>query len=217
MWSRVPYVRFDFHSGTPGDTARPRPPRRHLWDRRGGAYRLEQTRGDTVFVVLFNVNDRRGRAYANGAMLPDSAQQRQWRERAYETFINDTYWLLAPTKLFDAGVTRAYAADSSSAATDVLNLSFGAVGLTPGDRYWLYVDRATGRLDAWRFFLQDSEGPGPKIAKAGWKEITTPFGTARIPEQNVFEGTGRILYTDHVGLPTDVNQGHFTVPSVMLE
>ena len=73
----MPFLRFDFRSSTPGDTARARPPRRHLWDRQTGAYRLEMARPDSAIVALFNVNEARaGRVFVNGAPVADTAAAR---------------------------------------------------------------------------------------------------------------------------------------------
>ena len=68
--------------------------------------------------------------------------------QAWKWFINDSYWLLAPAKLMDPGVHRRL--DDQGR----LVLTFGEVGLTPGDRYTLSVDRDTGRVTKWQYRLQ---------------------------------------------------------------
>lgn len=194
-WEALPALRFDF--GAELDTGERRPPRRHLWDRRTGRYRLEWTTADDAQgVALFSVTGvtggvPAGRVFIDGAPL-DSAATGAELEAAYARFINDTYWLLAPLKLFDPGVRRALAPDSADAATEVLALSFEDVGLTPGDRYWLRADRATGRLVAWSFLLEDG-APGAHR----WEEVVevpTPAGPLRLAtRKRAADGSRSIL------------------------
>ncbi len=79
--------------------------RSHTWDRYEGDYVLEFTDSKThdTYKVYFNVNSRKGVAFKNGAAVGED-ETAQVLERAYSMFINDTYWLLLPTKLNDPGV-----------------------------------------------------------------------------------------------------------------
>lgn len=212
-WSALRYLRFDFATGS--DTSRS-VRARHLWDRSTGDYRLEMPSGeDTVYVALFSVNSREGDVYLNGAEV-DSVREAELLESAYRRFINDTYWLLMPVKLLDPGVNRTYVADSSDAERDVLHLSFGDVGLTPGDQYWVYVDRETGLVDQWAYRLQGHEPdhvPEP-IAWAGHKTLETPAGPIVVSERK--PRPGFVLFTDNVAVPTEVPDGAFTDPQPML-
>ncbi len=206
-WASVPFLRFHFAAEREGAA---RPAVRHLWDRRTGAYRVEMPGGpDTTYVVLFNVNTRKGTAYLDGAPL-DSTQSAGMVERAYGRFINDTYWLLVPLKLFDPGVRRAYVADSSDAATDVLHLSFEQVGLTPGDQYWLYVDKASGQVKAWAYRLQS--GRTGRYVWTGYEAHAAPAGTLDLATRKEAPGGGVAILTDHLGIPADVPAELFTDP-----
>jgi hypothetical protein len=67
---------------------------------------------------------------------------------AYSWFINDSYWLLAPCKVLDPGVTQAVTTAGQ------LALSFSPeTGITPADRYWLSVNE--GVVQSWDYLLQD--------------------------------------------------------------
>ncbi len=68
--------------------------------------------------------------------------------RAWSTWVNDSYWLLASAKLMDAGVLR------SMDEQGRLLLRFDGVGLTPADRYALTFDAEQHRITAWEFTLQ---------------------------------------------------------------
>jgi hypothetical protein len=135
------------------------PGRTHLWDKFTGDYRLESESADgKKSVVLFNVNTQKGKAFENGAQLPDSTASKLVT-RAYASFINDTYWLLVPTKLQDPGVNIKLEPSEIVNNEDcfVLNLNFDKVGLTPGDQYWLYTSKNTGEVIRWKFLLQNQK------------------------------------------------------------
>ncbi len=155
-WEALPVLRFDFVSERDSEEVFRA---RHLWDRQSGAYRLEYEVGeDSLIVAMFSASDfdmaaPTGRAYLNSVPV-DSTDMPARLKDAYERFVNDSYWLLAPFKLFDPGVHRTLAPDSSDATSEVLHLTFENVGLTPGDQYWLRAD-STGKLLSWSFLLED--------------------------------------------------------------
>ncbi len=212
-WSSLRFLRFDFATGD--DTSRS-VHGRHFWDRMTGDYRVEMPSGtDTVYVALFNVNTQEGDVYMNGTEL-DSAREAELLESAYRRYINDTYWLLMPVKLLDPGVDRTYLADSSNAERDVLHLTFGNVGLTPGDQYWVYVDPQTHRVDQWAFRLQHHpEDHVPQLIEwAGHKELDTPHGEVVVSERKPRNGS--VLYTDNVAVPDEAPEGVFSDPQPML-
>lgn len=133
--------------------------RTHHWDSHSGDHRLEgKTRDGDSYVVLHNINSRQGQAWLNGESL-DGPKLADWLERAYGAWINDVYWLLMPYKLLDPGVHLDYAGEETldGVVYDKLKLTFDEVGLTPGDTYWAYLNRETGLMDRWSYFLQDWE------------------------------------------------------------
>lgn len=172
--------------------------RRHLWDRARRRHRIEWSVGDSVIVAVFGteraVEGRPawGDVYFQGVPV-DSASRRRLLRDAYGRFINDMYWLLAPLKLFDPGVRRAVAADSADEATDVLALSFDTVGLTPGDRYWLRVDRGTGRMIGWSYHLESD-----RLGAYAWTDhrtIQAPAGAITLPTRKSAVGRPSVILT----------------------
>ena len=136
--------------------------RSHLWDRFTGDYRFEtKTPDNQNLLVLFNVNTQKGTSYINGTALPDSTNSEQIK-KAYGYFINDSYWLLAPLKLEDEGVNVILNKNEviEGVNCEVLHLTFGNVGITPGDQYWLYVDPENGQIKRWKFLLEGQKEPG---------------------------------------------------------
>jgi hypothetical protein len=67
-------------------------------------------------------------------------------------------------KSFDPGVSREYAGEKTDAAGrvyDVVRFSFDKVGLTPGDVYWMWVNRDTGLVDQWHMKLEGDKPEDP--------------------------------------------------------
>jgi len=219
-FASAPYLRFNFAVETPEGK---RVIGRHLWDRSSGDYRVEwQSAPDSNYVALINVRDVDGQrpsgtVYLNGTELTGEAA-RTAREQAYGRFINDTYWLLAPLKVFDPGVDRSYLSDSSTAEHDVLHLAFGEVGLTPGDEYWLYVFTQTGRLERWGMRLQSmTDGASPQAYTwGGDTTLTTPDGSVVLSRRHEAVGGEQAVLTDHLGLPEEPPEGAFSNPEPML-
>lgn len=106
---------------------------RHVWDRVAGTDTVTHD-GVTVTVSL------------------DSPPERGTPEaKAYARWVNDSYWLIAPLKLADPGTTTEDLGeqDFEGNKVRVLQLSFQGVGLTPGDRYHLYVDPHAHLVVGW--------------------------------------------------------------------
>jgi len=133
--------------------------RLHHWDRHTGRHRLEgEDREGRSYVVLHHLDSREGEVYVDGEKL-EGEKKAEWLENAYGAWINDTYWLLMPYKLRDPGVNLGYDGEEEIDGTtyDKLLLTFDGVGLTPGDRYWAYIDRDTGLMDRWAYHLESWE------------------------------------------------------------
>ena len=206
-WQSLPFLSFEFAAERDGERSTTA---EHLWDRKSGAYRVAWTHRDTAMVALFNVRSREGRVFANGTELsPDTA--RPFLDRAYVRYINDTYWLLMPVKLLDPGVNRTFEADSSDAETEVLRLTFGEVGLTPGDTYWVYVDRQSGRVNRWAFVLQGNPDAPPSYAEwTDWQSYPAAAGPVWMANRkNTAWGA---LLTDRIATPLSVDPLRFLEP-----
>mgnify|MGYP006271505295 FL=1 len=219
-FQQAPYLRFNFAVEQGGSAGAPI---RHLWNRSTGDYRVEWTQNDSLYVALVNVNDvtddaAAGTVYYDGAAI-EGARGTQLRAQAYRRYINDTYWLLAPLKVMDPGVNRVVAADSADATHQVLHLTFGDVGLTPGDEYWLYVNRETGQLDRWAFHLQSMpESAPPSVFDwTDYQTLETPNGTVRLATRHEAQGGPVAILTNTLALPPSVPEGAFSDPMPMLD
>lgn len=219
-WAAAPFLRFNFGVETPNGT---QVIARHLWNRKTGTYRVEWSNGpDTSYVALVNVRQVQdgvpsGTAFMNGTELTGSAAE-EARKQAYGRIVNDTYWLLAPLKSFDPGVRRTYLPDSSTSEHDVLRLSFRDVGLTPGDQYWLYVSKETGRLDRWAYHLQgmpDDASPRHYDWTA-YTALNTPAGSIHLSRRKETLGAKQAILTNQLDLPSTPPAGAFSNPDPIL-
>lgn len=171
-WEKARQFQFDFVVEREGKKAASRS---HAWDRYTGDYRVSGVdKAGAPFTVYFNVNTKEGKAFVAGKPA-EGEQQASLVKGAYGMFINDTYWLLAPWKIFDPGVRLAYDGEKpcpDGGVCDVLKLSFTDVGLTPRDVYWLYVTRDGHKMVQWQYVLNGSSDPPTTAAWKDWK----PFG-----------------------------------------
>jgi len=176
----------------------------HYWDKWGGDYRWEQ---DSL-LVLMNVQSRQGRAWLRGAELK-GASLKPVLDRAYSRWINNSYWLIMPYKLLDPGVMLSYVGTDTSMAgqiSDVIQVMFDHVGLTPNNKYLVWVDRASEMVCQWAYY-PDRGDPEPDFVRPWneWHEIS-----------GVWMSTGRGTERHHVtnlALPDTIPSSVFTDPA----
>jgi hypothetical protein len=198
-WDNTRYIHFTFAGR-----------RTHWWDKWTGRYRVEgQNREGQKYVVLTNINTKEGTAYLNGQKA-EGDQAKQLLEAAYGAWVNDTYWLLMPYKLKDPGVNLSPAGEETidGKTYDKLALSFESVGLTPGDRYWAYINRDTGLMDRWSFILQDmpKEGPPSVWLWTGWQK----HGNIMLAPHRSHVGDDRKLELSDIAVPDQIPDSVFT-------
>jgi len=208
-WQKARQLRFDFVVERGGTRAAEI---HHLWDRYTGDYRLLGTdKSGAPYAVYFNVNTRDGNAFVNGRAV-EGAEKKKLLETAYGRFINDTYWLLAPWKVFDPGVHRDYDGEKTGpegALCDVIRLTFDNVGLTPKDVYWLWVTRDGRRMVQWQYVLG---GAQEEPTTAVWKEWKT-FGGVSLSLEKDFVGKPLRIRFDNVAVSPSRDDKDFAVPS----
>jgi hypothetical protein len=125
-----------------------------IWDKLSGNVRINFP-DSTVYLV--NINDGSGSVYKGGEEIinPDSLAKEL--DRAKRIWINDSYWLVMPFKLKDSGVTLKHLGTEQTAdstPSHVLELTFKEVGVTPQNRYLVYVDTATSLVNQWAYFSE---------------------------------------------------------------
>jgi hypothetical protein len=206
-WNATRYLRFDYAVDREGRNVLRRS---HTWDKLSGAYRVEaQTAAGDPFIVVMNLNTREGSAWVKGAPVAGD-ELKKLLEEAFALWTSDTYWLLMPYKLRDPGVILAY--DGLEAREkqrwDKVRLSFDGVGLTPKDRYWIYVNRRTGLVDRWEFVLNGESKPRTSFAWDGWQA----YGRIQLANERVNAVDGTRIYFPRIEVPESVPAAVFRSP-----
>jgi len=168
-WDALRGLRWTFEVST-NDTVRS--VRRHSWDKTAGWHRVSgKTRAGVDFLFIHKLNTNEGMAWMGGNKI-EGDSLRKLLKRANSLWINDTYWMLMPYKLRDPGVTLKYAGSERMGdyIFDKIALSFRDVGDTPGDHYWVWVNRGSHRVERWDMVLQGNKPPPESYSWEGWEQ-----------------------------------------------
>lgn len=87
--------------------------------------------------------------------------------KAYEFFINDSFWLVAPFKIRDKGVVRSTVDLEEERG---LLLTYTSGGVTPGDSYLWIID-SRGFPSSWKLWTSNIPLGGVELSWAGWKKL----------------------------------------------
>lgn len=139
-----------------------------VWDKWTGNVRIDTGNGATL---LTNINDETGNAYLNGKQVMDADSTANLMQRAKSIWINHSYWLVMPYKLKDSGVTLTYVGEEATQdgrMADKLNLTFEAVGRTPQNMYYVWVDKETRLVSQWAYY-PTADTKEPRFVNP-WKE-----------------------------------------------
>ena len=144
-WNKTRYITWKFFGG-----------RLHVWDKWTGRLRFEN--GDLT--VLMNIHTKEGQVYRNGIQetQPDSVQK--YLNNGYRAWINDSYWLVMPYKLKDSGVTLKYDGETqmeNGRDAHQLTLIFDSVGVTPENKYNVYIDKEHMMVEEWAYYPKASD------------------------------------------------------------
>ncbi|MCG9792617.1 hypothetical protein [Flavobacterium algicola] len=140
--------------------------RKLFWNKWTGDVRVENPDADQI--IILNVNTLKGKVFENGKLVTDADKSNKMLQQAKNWWINDSYWLVMPWKLQDPGVDLSYVKTEQLAngnIADVLQMTFSAVGVTPENKYYIYVDKNDHLIKQWSYFknFKDSE---PKFTMA---------------------------------------------------
>lgn len=146
-WDNVHYLRWNFFGK-----------RTLYWDKWAGNVRIEIPA--KKLLILTNINAKKGHVFRDGKELlqPDSITY--FMDRGYKIWANDSYWLIMPFKLKDPGVNVSYkgsANNSEGTSCYVLELTFNNVGVTPENKYHVYVHKKNYLVTQWDYFEKYSD------------------------------------------------------------
>ncbi len=142
-WDGTRYLAWDFFGA-----------RKLVWDKLSGNVRVDFP-DSTVY--LLNINDGSGKALKQGEEITNPDSLAKELEKGKNIWINDSYWLVMPFKLKDSGVTLKHLGTRKTledTPSHVLELTFKEVGVTPQNRYLIYVDTTTNLVNQWAFYRE---------------------------------------------------------------
>ncbi len=172
-WDRARYVSWVFFGG-----------RRHLWDKWTGDVRIDDS--ERELTISMNLHTRAGGVRVAGREVEDPALAAEWLDKGYRWWINDSYWMFMPYKLRDPGVHLRSLGDGVLSAdgrpAHVLELTFEGVGVTPENRYVVFVADDTDLVEQWDYFATAADHE-PKFARpwTGWTPHAGSFGEIWLP------------------------------------
>jgi len=137
--------------------------RRLYWDKFTGDVRLDYLTQDHT--ALVNLNTMEGKVMKNGELITQPDSLAKYLSGAKNVWINDSYWVFMPFKLKDSGVTLKLIGQDTvpeQGLADVLELTFEKVGVTPQNKYWVFVDQDSHLVSQWSYF-QSAEQTEPNF------------------------------------------------------
>jgi len=139
--------------------------RKLYWDKWTGDVRVENPEANQT--ILVNINTLKGKVYEKGVLVEDEKKANELLIKAKNWWINDSYWLVMPWKLQDPGVNLTYVKTDKLAdgrTVDILQLTFNEVGVTPDNKYWVYVDNEDHLIKQWAYYKNYNDAE-PKFLK----------------------------------------------------
>jgi hypothetical protein len=137
-----------------------------VWDKRNELVQVKWDKND----VLLNLKEwNKGKAFSEGKEVTDG-QLDVLRGKAWSIFCNDSYWLIAPYKVFDEGVTRKIV--KSEDGLEALLVSYASGGVTPGDSYLWFLDK-NATPTAYKMWVKILPIGGVSATWEDWKTTET--------------------------------------------
>lgn len=138
----------------------------HLWDRER---HLARVRWDE-YEVLVRLDSVSGQAFAHGERIGDTEEEQELVQQAWEYWVNDSFWLNAPNKAFDPGVTRKLVRLDSG--EEAILVTYTSGGVTPGDSYlWLLDEEGLPR--AWKLWVAIIPLGGVEFTWDSWETLSS--------------------------------------------
>ncbi|HKK79227.1 MAG TPA: hypothetical protein VJ933_06340 [Phaeodactylibacter sp.] len=153
-WQNTRFLRWTFPGG-----------HHYTWDKTKG---LVQVRwGDTE--VLLRTDDVTGKAWRKRELLKGEAAE-EAIETAWGYFCNDSFWLNAPAKVFDAGTQRSLVELEDGGKGLLVEYKSG--GVTPGDAYLWRLDE-NGLPKSFEMWVSIIPVGGLEASWEGWTTLAT--------------------------------------------
>jgi hypothetical protein len=136
-----------------------------LWDKKRNWVRVQWSNNE-VFVIL---DELTGVAFRNGKKLEGNKADRLVK-KAWSFFANDSFWLNAPSKVFDSGTERRLV--KMDDGEEALLITYASGGVTPGDSYLWILDE-NGLPKSWKMWVKVIPIGGVETTWDSWKTTET--------------------------------------------
>lgn len=140
--------------------------RQLLWDKQNNLVRVDLL--NKSISIIASLSDETCLLYMDGKQVNDPDSLSKYLEKARLYWMNDSYWLLMPFKLFEDGVLISYAGRGETAdgrKAEILELTYDNVGATPKNKYLIYIDFETRLISQWDYFENVNDNK-PAISNA---------------------------------------------------
>ncbi|MGB6154027.1 MAG: hypothetical protein WBG48_18730 [Pricia sp.] len=146
------YIEWDFKEGA----------HRYKWDKQLGVVRVEWE----AYRVLVNLNyPEKSSVFDNNSQIEDDEKEKVIT-KAVSMFNNDSFWLVAPFKVYDSGTERSLVALEEG--SHGLLVTYTSGGTTPGDSYlWILDD--TGFPQSFKMWVDIIPIGGLEATWEGWQ------------------------------------------------
>ena len=178
--------------------------RKLVWDKWTGTVRVDNLRDDQT--VLLNINTDKGRVFRDGKELTEPDSVAKYVKAGKAAWINDSYWLVMPFKLKDSGVTLKYLGDTTATKdgkpADLIQLTFKGVGVTPDNKYHVWVDKQSHLVTQWAHYPKYTDEtprftlPWSDYQKHGSILLSGERGDRDLTEIMVFSGLPGEVFSD---------------------
>lgn len=123
-----------------------------VWDKYTGKVRIYSKPDSATYLV--NMNTGEGRVKMKNTEITEADSLKKLVDKAMSIWMNDSYWLVMPFKLKDSGVTIKYMGEDTlkGGRFNTLVLTFKEVGVTPQNKYKLYVDIKEKLVRNWAYY-----------------------------------------------------------------
>jgi hypothetical protein len=195
-WDQVKYLSFNFFGS-----------RFWYWDKHKNRYRVESRKRN--YRIAGSLDGLETQLWIHGVQEKNTDSLAKYHTLAYQAWVNDTYWLIAPFKLNDAGVILHWMGTCVTPDTmpaNCIQLTFEDVGVTPDNKYHIYVDTLTNRIIYWEYFdnridtIPDVSNSWTAYERYGSVYLSGGRGRRSIDSIQVFEKIPERLFSD-VSLP----------------
>lgn len=148
----------------------------YKWDRKNGSVKVNW---DDYEVMVDLIAPESSLAYKNGVRLNQNESE-DIIEKAIDLFNNDSFWLVAPYKVFDKGTKRSIV--SLEDGSEGLLVTYTSGGSTPGDSY-LWLLQPSGFPKSFKMWVKIIPIGG---LEASWDDWLVTQSGAFLPKSHEF-------------------------------